>query len=71
MNKRNQATHIEDGYKEEGYWIILFENENENIIYEVELKYDEKENSKTLEPIKAITWENDIITDVQKARIAI
>lgn len=38
-------------------------------IYEVELKFDIANRQKTLEPLKAITWKDDVINDVQLVTI--
>lgn len=52
---------------EDGYWSLFFEGhpDHPGVIYEVELKFDIENRQKTLEPIKAITWEDDVISDVQ------
>jgi len=46
---------------------LFFEGhpDHPGVIYEVELKFDIENRQKTLEPIKAITWEDDVIFDVQ------
>lgn len=70
QSKKNQASFIEDGYIDDGYWSILFDGENDTL-YEVEFKYDKENYRKTLEPRIAITWIDDIIDDVQTASVTI
>ena len=73
-SKRNEATDIlEPGYPGDNIWGIVFEV-TETLSYEVNFKY--KEYQKTLEPVKAITWDgsrpdNVTITDVQKLTVTV
>ena len=69
-SQRNEAFDIFSECWAEGYWSVFFEGEP-GTQYEIEFKFDTKNRQKTLEPIKAITWEDDIITDVQKAQVTI
>lgn len=67
-SKHNQATDIiPELYNEESSWALFF-SISDTKSYEVELKLDAY-GEKTLTPVKAITWENDIITDVQAVKI--
>ena len=64
-SKKNQATEIiEDLIEYEGVWGLSFDDDPN---YELQFKVDDDGN-KTLEPVKAITWEggtDGVITDVQ------
>lgn len=64
-SKKNQARDIIE-YPEDGFWSIVFD-ESETLQYEVEFAIADYQ--KTLKPIKAITWGDDVIEDVQKAEI--
>lgn len=50
----------------DGYWSLFFEGEP-GTQYEIEMEFDTDNRQQTLKPIKAITWEGDVITDVQTA----
>lgn len=67
-SQRNEAFDIFSECWAEGYWSVFFEGEP-GTQYEIEFKFDTKNIQKTLEPIKAITWENDIITDEQAVSV--
>lgn len=69
-SQKNEAFDIFMECYGDGYWSIFFEGEP-GTQYEIEFKFDNKNRQKTLEPIKAITWEDDIITDVQKVQVTI
>ena len=66
-SNKNEAFDTSMGCYEDGYWSLFFEGypDHPGVIYEVELKFDIENRQKTLEPIKAITWEDDVISDVQ------
>lgn len=68
-SKKNQAGDIITDTIEDGYWSIFF-IESDTLQYEVEFSYDE-ERGCTLLPMKALTWENDIITDETYAKVKI
>ena len=72
-SKKNQATDIiNDLIQEENVWCLFFEI-SPSLGYEIQFKVD-KNLSKTLMPVKAITWEGDdggVITDVQKVTVKI
>lgn len=68
-SKKNQAGDIITDSTDDGYWSIIF-IESETLQYEIEFVYDE-EKGYTLLPMKAITWENDIITDETYAKVKI
>lgn len=68
-SKRNEATDILIGCREDGYWSIIFEEEEDDAkMYEIEFKYDEE---KTLTPIKALTWEYSYLADAQFVNVKI
>lgn len=67
-SKRNEATEILIGCREDGYWSIIFEEEDDEKQYEIEFKYDEE---KTLTPIKALTWQYDYLADAQFVTVKI
>ena len=54
----------------DGYWSIFFEGVP-GVIYEVEFKFDRENRQMTLEPIKAITWQDDVIVDSQLVTVKI
>ena len=66
-SNKNEAFDTSMECYEDGYWSLFFEGypDHPGVIYEVELKFDIENRQKTLEPIKAITWEDDVISDVQ------
>lgn len=70
-SKRNQATDIIDDFiKEDEVWCLFFEI-SPSLGYEIQFKVD-KNGTKTLKPVKAITWEGGedaVITDVQKVTV--
>lgn len=70
-SKRNQATElIEDFIKEDEVWCLYFEI-SPVLGYEIQFKVDKNE-TKTLKPVKAITWEGGddaVITDVQNVTV--
>ena len=68
-SQKNEAFDIFDEDYGEGYWSIFFE-EKPGTIYEIELVFNLENRQKTLKPIKAITWENDVINDVQEVTIS-
>lgn len=63
-NQHNQAFDISNEYWENGWWSLFFEG-RPGVQYEVQFEYDKERMTETLRPIKAITWEDDIIADVQ------
>lgn len=69
-SQKNQAYEINNECWSDGYWSIFFEGKP-GTLYEIEFKYDTDNYRKTLEPIKAITWVNDIIEDVQAVKVTI
>ena len=70
-SKKNEAFDTSMECYEDGYWSLFFEGypERPGTIYEVELKFDIANRQKTLEPLKAITWKDDVISDVQLVTI--
>ena len=70
-SKRNQATDIIDDFiKEDEVWCLFFEM-SPSLGYEIQFKVDKNE-TKTLKPVKAITWEGGedaVITDVQNVTV--
>ncbi len=73
-SKRNQCTDIEDNdlFEDEGFWSLIFDDtdpEGNGIQYEIEFVYEY--GRKILEPIKAITWESDYISDVQNVSVIV
>lgn len=60
-SKKNQADTIEE-YAEGGFWALYFGCED-SVGYEVEFAVEDY--CRTLTPIKAITWVDDVIDDVQ------
>lgn len=72
-SKRNQATDIIDDFiKEDEVWCLFFEI-SPSLGYEIQFKVD-KNGTKTLKPVKAITWEGGedaVITDVQNVTVKI
>ena len=70
-SKRNQATDIIDDFiKEDEVWCLFFEI-SPSLGYEIQFKVD-KNGTKTLKPVKAITWEGGedaVITDVQNVTV--
>lgn len=70
-SKKNEAFDTSMECYEDGYWSLFFEGhpDHPGVIYEVELKFDIENKQKTLEPIKAITWEDDVISDVQSVTV--
>ena len=69
-SQKNECYEIEVNAYGDGYWSIFFEGEP-GTQYEVEFKFDRENRQMTLEPIKAITWHNDIIVDVQNVTVKI
>ena len=67
---KNEAFDFCEDGGADGYWSLLFEG-SPGIVYEVEFVFDRKNCRKTLEPVKAITWKDDVIDDVQKAQIMV
>ena len=70
QSKKNDCYDTQLDTCDDGYWSIFFEGEP-GIQYEVELKFDRDNRQMTLEPIKAITWHNDLIVDVQPVEVTI
>lgn len=70
QNKKNECYDTQLETYGDGYWSIFFEGEP-GTQYEVEFKFDRANRQMTLEPIKAITWINDIIEDVQTVEVTI
>ena len=70
-SRKNQATDIIDDFiQEEEVWCLFFEM-SPSLGYEIQFKVDKNE-TKTLIPVKAITWEGGedaVITDVQKVTV--
>lgn len=60
-SKRNENVFI-FSEPDDGYWAIYFSGDNE-IDYEIQFAVEDYR--RTLIPIKAITWVNDVIQDVQ------
>ena len=60
-SKKNQADTIEE-YVEDGFWALCFGIED-SVVYEIEFAIEDY--CRTLTPIKAITWVDDVIDDVQ------
>lgn len=73
-SKNNEATDIIDDFiQEDEIWILFFdmsETAGYNLGYEVQFKVD-REGNKTLKPVKAVTWESDIITDEQNVKVTV
>lgn len=61
---KNQATDIVDNITEDGFWSIIF-SEDDSTQYEIEFAYNQEEG-KTFTPIKAITWVDGVVDDAQK-----
>ena len=70
QSKKNECWDVQHETYGDGYWSIFFEGEP-GTQYEVEFKFDRANRQMTLEPIKAITWINDIIEDVQTVEVTI
>lgn len=70
-SKKNEATDIlkPDVLDNEG-WSICFDI-TDTLSYEVEFEYDKENAIKTLKPIKAITWLESAIFDVQEVQVSI
>ena len=75
-SKRNEATDIlePDTVDYEG-WCIFFEV-TDTLAYEIMFGYDRENDTKTLKPVKAITWDGSdidhvVITDVQEVSVRI
>lgn len=68
QSKKNECWDVQNETYGDGYWSISFEGEP-GIQYEVEFKFDRANRQMTLEPIKAITWSNDVIVDVQHVEV--
>ena len=70
-SRKNQATDIIDDFiREDEIWCLFFEI-SPSLGYEIQFKVDKNE-TKTLIPVKAITWEGGedaVITDVQKVTV--
>lgn len=70
-SRKNQATDIIDDFiQEEEVWCLFFEM-SPSLGYEIQFKVDKNE-TKTLIPVKAITWEGGedaVITDVQNVTV--
>ena len=70
-SRKNQATDIIDDFiREDEIWCLFFEI-SPSLGYEIQFKVD-KNGTKTLKPVKAITWEGGddaVITDVQKVTV--
>lgn len=70
-SRKNHATDIIDDFiQEEEVWCLFFEM-SPAVGYEIQFKVDKNE-IKTLIPVKAITWEGGedaVITDVQKVTV--
>lgn len=60
-SKKNQADTIEE-YAEDGFWALYFGLEDS---VEYEIQFAIEDYCRTLTPIKAITWVDDVIDDVQ------
>lgn len=69
-SQKNECYEINVETYGDGYWSIFFEGEPETQ-YEVEFKFDRANRQMTLEPIKAITWKDDAIVDVQSVEVTI
>ena len=69
-SRKNECYEVSSEEWDDGIWSLLFE-ETPGILYEVQLAFDTGNRQKTLRPIKAITWEEDIITDVQEVKVTI
>ena len=70
ISKKNDAYDANIDDYGDGFWVILFEAEA-GVMYEVQLEYDLECHQPTLRPIKAITWLNDVIDDVQTVEIKV
>ena len=69
-SRKNEAFDIFMEEYGDGYWSVFFEGDP-GIQYEVKFRFDTEGRRQTLEPVKAVTWENDVITDVQKVTVHI
>lgn len=69
-SQKNQAFDIFRESYSDGYWSLFFEGDP-GIQYEIEFLYDKENRQFTLKPIKAVTWENDIITDAQTVTVTV
>lgn len=67
---KNECYEIYEEEWADGIWALLFEKTS-GTLFEVQFTFDTENRQKTLQPIKAITWENDIITDVQNATVKV
>ena len=69
-SKSNEAS---DLTTYDDFWSIIFDGEDGKL-YEIEFKYERLSIAvevRTLTPIKAITWKNDAIADVQCVMVKI
>lgn len=69
-SRKNEAFDLFMECYGDGYWSVFFEGDP-GTQYEVEFRFDTENRQKTLEPVKAVTWENDIITDVQEVAVLV
>lgn len=70
-SKENEATDILNPYEldYEG-WSICFDI-TDTLSYEVVFEFDKENSIKTLKPIKAITWIESAIMDVQEVQVLV
>jgi len=69
-SQRNQACDINNECWSDGFWSLFFEGEP-GTQYEVEFEFDTENHRETLKPVKAITWVDDIIEDVQPVKVTV
>ncbi len=69
-SRKNEAYDADIELYADGIWCIYFEGEN-GISYEIQMRYDLDDRMPTLEPIKAITWKDDYIDDVQTVTVKV
>ena len=69
-SKKNEAVDITNELWTDGELSLIFEGEP-GVQYEAVFKYDTENHQETLEPIKVITWIDDVIDDVQIQKVII
>lgn len=69
-SQKNHASDICHETWSDGYWSLFFDGAG-GVQFEVEFKFDTENMEATLHPIKAITWVDDCISDVQNVEVTI
>ena len=68
QSEKNECFEVSIELYNDGFWSIFLEGEP-GVQYEIEFVYDLENHQQTLEPIKAITWQDDVITDSQSVTV--